>query len=208
MRFSYEWLILIILVLMSICLTYTASEDKSLASTKLPLKGDVRQTVRSEQNEKREAKRAKEPKEQRAKETRPRRQEKPTKRKKPQPGVFASFGSLVKDTIVDARVAYRNISKLLEDSFRQQVTTPADTMTSASGGNENGTSPAPPPPAPAPPGRQAVFDLLGKNYRGLRKLWDSELKLAMSESRKNVRRFQKELRESIRPFLQPSNNET
>lgn len=105
---------------------------------------------------------------------------------------FVNFGL---QTISDAREAYRNVSNIVRDTLseaaRAQQSTTSTAATSAEGdqmmmaaGNsaENeiaASSTAVAPPVDQQMAGQAFSKLFGRNYRGLRRLFDSELRTAL-----------------------------
>lgn len=146
-----------------------------------------------------------------------------------EPGIISLTFSLIGGTVADVKQAYRNVSGIVQEtlaeSVRQPTTTseaaPAaadgDPMTVAAGNtaeNEIGGSAAASTTTTttttaAPPVDQKLINrelrkLLGRNYRGLRRLFDSELRSAIKSSRSNVRDFTLELVGAIGQSLRPS----
>lgn len=131
-----------------------------------------------------------------------------------EPGVVALTFSLIGDTFSDARQAFRNVSNIVRDTIseaaRDPATTPAsdqvmmaavNTADNEVGGGAASTTAA----TDQRMAGQALGKLLGRNYRGLRRLFDSELRSAVKNSPGNVRDFAIELMGSIGQSLRPAN---
>ncbi|XP_065206236.1 uncharacterized protein LOC135835751 [Planococcus citri] len=103
------------------------------------------------------------------------------------PSLFGAVSSLLGGSVVDTFTAYRNVSRLVQGAFAP----PRPTTT-------NQTAPS---NATSFTLRQALA-LLGKNYRGLRKLFDKEFTKALNDSYENVYQFRKELKQSARMSLE------
>ncbi|RZF33207.1 hypothetical protein LSTR_LSTR009752 [Laodelphax striatellus] len=112
-----------------------------------------------------------------------------SKRKRP-PGFFTLLNQFVSETVNDTSIAYRNISVIFTEQFRGGNSS----QNQMEGGNStmsNSTRPA--------FSMKQVFDLLGRNYRGLVKLFNSELRNAITDSNKNVARYRQEFTEAVTP---------
>ncbi|XP_025422531.1 uncharacterized protein LOC112692175 [Sipha flava] len=131
-----------------------------------------------------------------------------------EPGVVALTFSLIGGTVSDARQAYRNVTNIVRDTIsevaaiqQQPANNDGDQMMMAAGNtveNETGASSAAPPVDQRVAG-QTLGKLLGRNYRGLRRLFNSELRSAIKNSPGNVRDFAFELMGSIGQSFRPSN---
>lgn len=109
------------------------------------------------------------------------------------PGLFIAISSLLGGTVADTFTAYRNISRLVQGAFA-----PPRSTTSNQTAPTNGTRFTL---------RQALA-LLGRNYRGLRRLFDSEFTKALNESEKTVMDFHRELKSSAKMYLEYNTNNT
>ncbi|CAI6354511.1 unnamed protein product [Macrosiphum euphorbiae] len=131
-----------------------------------------------------------------------------------EPGVVALTFSLIGGTFSDARQAFRNVSSIVRDTISEAsrdpaATTAGDQMMMAAvntadnevGGGAASTTVA----TDQRMAGQALGKLFGRNYRGLRRLFDSELRSAVKNSPGNVRDFAVELMGSIGQSLRPSN---
>ncbi|KAI5726441.1 hypothetical protein M8J76_002720 [Diaphorina citri] len=102
---------------------------------------------------------------------------------------------LVKGTVDESQIVYRNISRIFLNSFTTTTTTPNPDEIEAD--NTTTTTPAPEFKI------QDFYRLVGINYRGLNRLFLSEFQLALKDSIKNVGQFKNDLRLSFFPFLRP-----
>ncbi|XP_060858347.1 uncharacterized protein LOC132935750 isoform X2 [Metopolophium dirhodum] len=132
-----------------------------------------------------------------------------------EPGVVALTFSLIGGTFSDARQAFRNVSSIVRDTISEAARDPAATTAAADqmmmaavntadnevGGGAASTTVA----TDQRMAGQTLGKLLGRNYRGLRRLFDSELRSAVKNSPGNVRDFAVELMGSIGQSLRPSN---
>lgn len=132
-----------------------------------------------------------------------------------EPGVVALTFSLIGGTFSDARQAFRNVSSIVRDTISEAAKDPAATTAAADqmmmaavntadnevGGGAASTTAA----TDQRMAGQALGKLFGRNYRGLRRLFDSELRSAIKNSPGNVRDFAVELMGSIGQSLRPSN---
>lgn len=132
-----------------------------------------------------------------------------------EPGVVALTFSLIGGTFSDARQAFRNVSSIVRDTISEAAkdpataTAPTDQMMMAAvntadnevGGGAASTTMSTDPRMAG----QALGKLFGRNYRGLRRLFDSELRSAIKNSPGNVRDFAVELMGSIGQSLRPTN---
>jgi len=133
-----------------------------------------------------------------------------------EPGVVALTFSLIGGTISDAREAFRNVSSIVRDTINEASRDPAASSTAAgdpmmmaaanAADNEIGGGAASTTMAADPrTAGQTIGKLLGRNYRGLRRLFNSELRSAVKNSPGNIRDFAVELMGSIGQSLRPSN---
>ncbi|XP_026821422.1 uncharacterized protein LOC113559844 [Rhopalosiphum maidis] len=133
-----------------------------------------------------------------------------------EPGVVALTFSLIGGTISDAREAFRNVSSIVRDTINEAARDPAASSTAAgdqmmmaaanTADNEIGGGAASTTVATDPRmAGQTIGKLLGRNYRGLRRLFNSELRSAVKNSPGNIRDFAVELMGSIGQSLRPSN---
>jgi len=100
--------------------------------------------------------------------------------------IFCSLS--VSQTISDARQAFRNVSSIVRDTIGEASRDPAASSTAAgdqmmmaaanTADNEIGGGSASTTPDPRIAG-QTLGKLLGRNYRGLRRLFNSELRSAV-----------------------------
>ncbi|XP_050062311.1 uncharacterized protein LOC114119192 [Aphis gossypii] len=133
-----------------------------------------------------------------------------------EPGVVALTFSLIGGTISDARQAFRNVSSIVRDTIGEASRDPTASSTAAGdqmmmaaantadneiGGGGGSASTTPDPRIAG----QTLGKLLGRNYRGLRRLFNSELRSAVKNSPGNIRDFAVELMGSIGQSLRPSN---
>ncbi|XP_054267781.1 uncharacterized protein LOC128989767 isoform X2 [Macrosteles quadrilineatus] len=115
------------------------------------------------------------------------------------PSFLFLLGQFFGQTISDTGAAARNISKIFNDQFTTTTPSP-DAVT------EEGTNSTETPPKPIT--RDTLFRILGNNFRGLQRLFNTEWQAAVDQSSTNVANFRKELREAVRPFLLPNRNLT
>uniref|UniRef100_A0A1B6F4X8 Uncharacterized protein n=1 Tax=Cuerna arida TaxID=1464854 RepID=A0A1B6F4X8_9HEMI len=117
-----------------------------------------------------------------------------------QPNLFFLVGQFFGQTIAETNQAVRNITRIFNDQFT--TTTPSPDMVTEDDSNSTTEKP------PTPITRDQLFRILGNNYRGLVRLFNSEWQAAVEQSGKNVANFRKELREAIRPYFSPNRNLT
>ncbi|XP_050426350.1 uncharacterized protein LOC126836762 [Adelges cooleyi] len=125
------------------------------------------------------------------------------------PGLFRLTKILVRDTINDTRTAYRNISEIIGQTLREGIDAPpAPTDDQQMMGSAQESEPTTKRPqgqvTVSAAARKAISKLVGRNFRGLRRLFDSELRNALANSGKNLRDFRRELGKSVRNSLRPS----
>ncbi|XP_015367147.1 PREDICTED: uncharacterized protein LOC107164001 isoform X2 [Diuraphis noxia] len=132
-----------------------------------------------------------------------------------EPGVVALTFSLIGGTISDARQAFRNVSNIVRDTISEAAKDPTATTAATDqmmmaavntadnevGGGVASTTAA----TDQKMAGEALGKLFGRNYRGLRRLFDSELRSAVKNSPGNIRDFAVELMGSIGQSLRPSN---
>ncbi|KAL4126827.1 hypothetical protein QTP88_011036 [Uroleucon formosanum] len=132
-----------------------------------------------------------------------------------EPGVVALTFSLIGGTFSDAREAFRNVSNIVRDTINEAARDPTATTAAADqmmmaavntadnevGGGVASTTVV----TDQRKAGQALGKLFGRNYRGLRRLFNSELRSAVKNSPGNVRDFAVELMGSIGESLRPSN---
>ncbi|XP_024085298.1 uncharacterized protein LOC106662044 [Cimex lectularius] len=104
------------------------------------------------------------------------------------PGFFGLLSQFVRETISDTNYAVRNITNIINNEFPS----PSAQLEE---GNSTSTSGA----------RQLslkeVNDILGRNYRSLVRLFNTEFRKAVADSNKNVGLYRKEFRDAIRPYF-------
>ncbi|VVC38374.1 Hypothetical protein CINCED_3A013336 [Cinara cedri] len=131
-----------------------------------------------------------------------------------EPGIVSLTFSLIGGTITDARQAYRNVSNIVRDTISEaakiqepSTTVAADGDLMAAGNTVDvvGSTTAATPPVDQRVAGQTLGSLLGRNYRGLRRLFNSELRSAIKSTPGNIRDFTVELMGSIGQSLRPSN---
>ncbi|XKL65378.1 hypothetical protein PGB90_008798 [Kerria lacca] len=103
------------------------------------------------------------------------------------PGLFSALNSLLGGTVIDTFTAYRNISGLIQTAFA-----PPRPTTGNATAPMNGTTFT----------LKQALTLVERNYRGLRKLFDIEFAKALNESHKNAVHFRKELKNSVKMYLE------
>jgi len=116
-----------------------------------------------------------------------------------QPNFLFLLGQFFGQTVSDTNRALGNITRIFNNQFT--TTTPSPDMVTSED-DSNSTTEATPPPL----SRQQLFKILGNNYRGLVRLFNTEWQSAVQQSSKNVAMFRKELREAVRPYFSPNRN--
>uniref|UniRef100_A0A1B6CB48 Uncharacterized protein n=1 Tax=Clastoptera arizonana TaxID=38151 RepID=A0A1B6CB48_9HEMI len=81
-------------------------------------------------------------------------------------GFFGQFNQFIRDTVSETGVAYRNISKIFSDQFTTTTPSPNEIE------DTNSTT-------PKAYTMQEVFGILGRNYRGLQRLFNREWRTAI-----------------------------
>uniref|UniRef100_A0A1B6MQI9 Uncharacterized protein n=1 Tax=Graphocephala atropunctata TaxID=36148 RepID=A0A1B6MQI9_9HEMI len=123
-----------------------------------------------------------------------------TNTRRRQPSFFFLVGQFFGQTVSETNQALRNITRIFNDQFT--TTTPSPDMLMEDDSNSTTEKPSPPIT------RQQLFTILGNNYRGLVRLFNSEWQAAVEQSGRNVANFRKELREAVRPYFSPNRNLT
>ncbi|XP_068083507.1 uncharacterized protein [Anabrus simplex] len=112
-------------------------------------------------------------------------------------GIFALLNQLIAETQNDTRSAYRQITDILNENIVDEKTLMSTTPPPA----VNGTTEEPPIILT----RQQLLRVLRRNLRGLTRLFNQEVDMAVKDSNRNAAQARKDFREAVRPFLEPAN---
>ncbi|XP_066905079.1 uncharacterized protein [Halyomorpha halys] len=109
---------------------------------------------------------------------------KPARRR---PGFFGLITQFVRETIQDTSFAVRNITDTVNAEFPRTAPPAGQNSTSSSGATRLTIS--------------QVNDILGRNYRSLVRLFNSEFRIALADSQNNIKEYKKEFRDAVRPYF-------
>lgn len=107
---------------------------------------------------------------------------KPARRRTP--GFFGLITQFVRETIQDTNFVVRNITDTINTEFPPSN---SGNITSPSGARRLTIS--------------QVNNILGRNYRSLMRLFNTELRTAISDSGNNIQMYKKEFKNAVRPYF-------
>ncbi|KAK9509534.1 hypothetical protein O3M35_006832 [Rhynocoris fuscipes] len=110
------------------------------------------------------------------------------------PGFFGLIRQFIRETIRDTNRAVQNITSIINAEFPQEsqsqvisANASVNASTSVSGARRLTI--------------QEVNSILGRNYRGLVRLFNTEFRTAVADSNKNIQRYRQEVKDAIRPYF-------
>ncbi|XP_073999900.1 uncharacterized protein isoform X3 [Rhodnius prolixus] len=105
------------------------------------------------------------------------------------PGLFGMISQFIRETIRDTNRAVRNITDIINAEF------PPNSQSQNSTGNSTSVSGATRLTLPQ------VNDILGRNYRSLVRLFNTEFRSALVDSNRNIQRYRQEIKDAVRPYF-------
>uniref|UniRef100_A0A170XTJ1 Secreted protein n=1 Tax=Triatoma infestans TaxID=30076 RepID=A0A170XTJ1_TRIIF len=105
------------------------------------------------------------------------------------PGFFSMITQFIRETIRDTNRAVRNITDIINAEF------PPNSQSQNSSVNSTSVSGARRLTLPE------VNDILGRNYRSLVRLFNTEFRSALVDSNRNIQRYRQEIKDAIRPYF-------